>query len=289
VPQKIVVGIDGSDTSRRALAWAFQLAKRRHAHLDVVNVWHYPASSYPILGTSIPWPAEADMHASATERMATFLDECKADTDLDTIDHDRLVRQGRAGPVLCDMAEGADLLVVGSRGLGGFKGLILGAVGAYCANAAPTAVAVVPGDWDPRSSAHDDIVIGVDGSPNSIAAVRWADEWSPDSTKLRVMSAWSYPVSFDGLMTDFDSTALEEACLNTAAAAADLIQHHAHEASCIRSDARVALPKAADHADMLVIGARGHGGLGRMLLGSVASSIVHHLTVPTVLVPASEN
>ncbi len=283
--RRIVVGVDGSDTSRRALAWATRVARRRDAHLEIVKVWRYPASSYPILGLPIPWPPESEMHGTVAAGLDKFLDECGRDVDLQSVSHESIVVQGSPGATLCDIAEGADLLVVGSRGLGGFKGLILGSVGAHCANVVPTAVAVIPESFDPDAPAHDKVVVGVDGSANAAAAVRWADEWAPEKASLHVLSAWSYPVSYDLTLADIDVNRFEEACLQTAANAAKAIEHHEYTASCRHADARVALPQAAESADLLVVGARGHSGLGRMLLGSVASSIVHHLTVPTVVVP----
>ena len=78
---------------------------------------------------------------------------------------------------------------------------------------------------------------------------------------------------------------MREIAEHTAERGADLVAAHDHVADAVRMDARLALAHEASLADVVVVGARGRRGLARLLLGSVASSVAHHVQVPTVIVP----
>jgi nucleotide-binding universal stress UspA family protein len=138
---KIVVGIDGSEHSDRALAWAIEQAKLRSARLQVVSVWHVPALVYggpgfaPQLDSAVDeaFKDVADESARAASRTAR---EADVDVEMD-------VEHGQTVDRLLEAAEGADMLVVGSRGHGGFTGLLLGSVSAQCAHHAPCPLVIV--------------------------------------------------------------------------------------------------------------------------------------------------
>jgi nucleotide-binding universal stress UspA family protein len=137
----IVVGIDGSEGSLAALRWAADEARLRHARLEVVVSWQYPAlSTIPAFGVLPP----ADEMSDEAKRGLTALlhDEGLADDpDLEVTE---AVLQGPAGAALLEAAADADLLVVGSRGHGGFTGLLLGSVSHQCVTHATCPVVVVP-------------------------------------------------------------------------------------------------------------------------------------------------
>lgn len=137
----IVVGIDGSEGSLAALRWAADEARLRHARLEVVVSWQYPAlSTIPAFGVLPP----ADEMSEEAKRGLTALlrDEGLADDpDLEVVE---AVVQGSAGSALLDAAADADLLVVGSRGHGGVAGLLLGSVSLQCVTHAACPVVVVP-------------------------------------------------------------------------------------------------------------------------------------------------
>ena len=284
--ERIVVGVDGSDNGDRALAWAARHAERRGAQLDVVLGWQTPGGAITPMGMAyVPPPLEA-IKADAEKRLARSLES----SDLDDIDHEAIIAERDAASLLCETAEGADLLVVGSRGLGGFKGLILGSVSARCANEATCPVAIVPSDWeDPGRDVHHVVSVGVDGSANADAAVRWADAWAPEDALLRLVCAWTVAAPYDRVVPEMDEVRMREVAEHTAERAGELVVSHDHVADAVRMDARLALAHEASGADMVVVGARGHRGLTRLLLGSVASSVAHHVQVPTVIVPAPED
>lgn len=135
VKNRIVVGIDGSEVSIDALRWAARQATITGAELKVVMAWHYP-----VLAGDSPVSTVPDWHADAM----IALDRVIADAHLQkTLSASSEVIEGHPAQVLIDAAAGADLLVVGSRGHGGFREMLLGSVsGQVCAHA-PCPVLVV--------------------------------------------------------------------------------------------------------------------------------------------------
>ena len=137
--ERIVVGVDGSEWSRRALEWAAVEARRRGAALEVVYAWHLPnAGGYPYLAGY----ADLDLFA---EDARLVLDRALASVDLSGIPKvEPILIQDGAARSLLDTAKGADLLVVGSRGRGGFAGLLLGSVSHHVATHASCPVVIIP-------------------------------------------------------------------------------------------------------------------------------------------------
>lgn len=139
---RIVVGVDGSDHSRKALRWAAQLATIFGARLEAVAAWEYP----PSFGWSVvpdDWNPREDtrrMLEQTIEEM--FGGQPPAGLELE-------VGEGTAARVLLDASKDAQLLVVGSRGHGGFAGLLLGSVSANVAEHATCPVLIIHGDHEP--------------------------------------------------------------------------------------------------------------------------------------------
>ena len=138
---RIVVGIDGSPGSLHALSWAGREARVRNATLEVVAAWTYPT---PVLLVPVaPDPPQVKTLRKHAREMIEHALEKVAD-DVDGVDVDLRVVEGDTSAVLLERAKGADLLVVGSRGLGGFRGLLLGSVSQQCVQHATSPVVVVP-------------------------------------------------------------------------------------------------------------------------------------------------
>ena len=135
---RIVVGVDGFESSKAALRWAIRQAKLTGAVVEAVTAWHVPA------GTG--WVPTADMPDYQEDAFAVLADAinemCAVDPDVQVCPR---VAEGRAGPVLVDAADGADLLVVGSMGHRGLAEALLGSVGQYCANNASCPVVIMRG------------------------------------------------------------------------------------------------------------------------------------------------
>jgi nucleotide-binding universal stress UspA family protein len=132
---RIVVGVDGSTGSQAALRFALAEASRRGAQVEAVIAWYVPAMA-----------AEAGLSANydpAGWARSTLEGELAAVPAGDVPLTGRVV-QGHPTAALLEVAAGAELLVVGTRGRGGFTGLLLGSVSQYCAANAPCPVVVVP-------------------------------------------------------------------------------------------------------------------------------------------------
>lgn len=139
----LVVGFDGSDGARAALRFAVDEARLRNAALHAVTAWHVPAAAY---GSAMAPPPLTVLLDDLEANARSTLDAAIADVSAGDIEVQGIVREGQAAEVLLDEAKDADLLIVGSRGRGGFKGLLLGSVSAQCAQHARCPVVIVRGE-----------------------------------------------------------------------------------------------------------------------------------------------
>ena len=139
--ERIVVGVDGSEGAQRALRFAIGEARRRGASLEVVHAWHVP---YAAAGPYVPGPMLDPAPIEELERwtLARAVDA----EDTSGVEVHRALVCDTASRALIDAAKGADLLVVGTRGRGGFVGLLLGSVSQTVTHHAPCPVVVVPAD-----------------------------------------------------------------------------------------------------------------------------------------------
>lgn len=139
----IVVGLDGSPESKEALRWAIAEAQLRGARLRVVHAWVIPAA----FGIDAAFVL-ADAIEGFRQEGERVLDEALAEVAGESgpdVPVERQVVQGPASECLLRAAADADLLVVGSRGRGGFAGLLLGSVSQQCTHHAPCPVVIVRG------------------------------------------------------------------------------------------------------------------------------------------------
>ncbi|MFD3941413.1 universal stress protein [Streptomyces sp. NPDC058579] len=138
---RIVVGVDGSEPSLKALRWAAGQAALTGDELQAVTGWEYPAS----WATLMPGvPPEFDPERLAKEILDQSLAEALAPDIAATVT--RTVVSGNPAQALIDQAKGASLLVVGDRGYAGFKAAVLGSVSTNVAQHAPCPVVVVRGE-----------------------------------------------------------------------------------------------------------------------------------------------
>jgi len=145
----IVVGVDDSAGARRALEFALEEARLRDASLKVVYAWLLPLPVVipgPVLA-GIPvesGPALEEEIEQARQSAERLLEAVIEQLPTEGVRIERLAVEGQPAKALLDTAADADLLVVGSRGRGGFKGLVMGSVSQQCANHAPCPVVIVP-------------------------------------------------------------------------------------------------------------------------------------------------
>jgi nucleotide-binding universal stress UspA family protein len=139
-PGRIVVGVDGSDGSMRALRWAVAEAAVRHAELVLVNTWHFVYAGELVV-------AAADAMEEASR---SILEEAKTEAmSLGATVAETRTECGGAAESLIAAGKGAELLVVGSRGRGGFGALLLGSTSQQVVHHAPCPVVIVPASWQP--------------------------------------------------------------------------------------------------------------------------------------------
>jgi nucleotide-binding universal stress UspA family protein len=137
---RVVVGVDDSETSRRALIWAIDEGRRRQAAVEAVHAWQAPAAAGLYVPVGDPLAQQA--RRAALDLVATMV------ASVDTAGLPEPVIQtvpcGTGGAALVDAGAAADLVVVGSRGLGGFRGLLLGSVSYQVIHHAPCPIVVIP-------------------------------------------------------------------------------------------------------------------------------------------------
>lgn len=283
---RIVVGVDGSEASRRALHWAARTAFRHGWSLHLLHAGKVPYMEYPDLGHLDPAPFEAEAHGVLDAATAALADlEPTAPVSSAVVVHDD------AATALLAAGEDAELLVVGSRGRGGFASLLLGSVSQRCVDHAPCPTAVVPATWSPNGVGR--VVVGVDGSQPSYDALRWA---AAEATLLGARLDVVHGYHFRPVVTPFGAAVpvyredvekasqalLEQMVGDTVRRRDDQPPHIELIAS--PSSAAHALLETADGADLLVVGSRGHGTFRGLLLGSVSRQCVHHTPCPIVVV-----
>jgi nucleotide-binding universal stress UspA family protein len=141
---RIVVGVDGSEGSQGALEWAAQEAQYRNAELHIVSAWLYPIS----MGYTVPVDAEPFEKSAQEigEQAAAYVHKTWPEVQVRVE-----VREAQPALTLVEASTGADMLEVGTRGLGGFRGLLLGSVSQHCAHHARCPIVIVR----PVETAHD--------------------------------------------------------------------------------------------------------------------------------------
>lgn len=278
---RIVVGVDGSAPSVRALHWAATMTRTLDGELIVVNAY------VPIQSEKPPGLVERLMAGRTRE-----LEHWCADA-LTDIRHKLEVIEGdpRAALTAAVARHRGDLLVVaatGSSGSGpGF--LHLGSVAEYLTHHSSVALAVIPGDAPPE--AHR-VVVAVDGSQHSLAAVRWLAELASSATELEIVAV---AVAEDDRLDEETVSAgySDPEDLVRSNWAAPLGEREiAFQTVVVRGVAPAdgILRVAADHnADLIVLGMRGAGGITGLRLGGVAFKVAHRTDTTTVVLVPPDN
>ncbi|WKX16556.1 MULTISPECIES: universal stress protein [unclassified Streptomyces] len=141
---RIVVGVDGSDSSKEAVRWAVRQAELTRGAVEAVTAWEFP-QFHGALGWLPPSSSdEGALKARARQELTRAVEEAVGPRSATEVRAE--ARYGTPAGVLLHAAQGAALLVVGSRGLGGFTGLLLGSVAQHCVQHAPCPVLVVRGE-----------------------------------------------------------------------------------------------------------------------------------------------
>lgn len=272
--KRIVVGVDGSAVAAAALAWAAQLAASSGAEVVVATAF-WPAES------ELPPDRYDELEAAATRSLEA---EWSAPAREAGVEYRTVLCEGEPAALLeAAEAEDADLLVVGTRGRGGFAGLHVGSVAHHLAHHTTRPLAIVPAGGTSRPI--EGVVLGVDGSEGAAEAVGWCartlpplgptifavhatptPEWEDDPRHQAGYEAgevrgWTKPIVDAGL----DVT--------------PVVVRDAHPVAALADTA------GERHAGLVVVGTRGLGGFFGLRLGRVPLQLLHHITVPLVIVP----
>ena len=281
--ERWIVGVDGSFGSRSALEWALGNAAAHGADVTVVHAHHQGAAARVLSAVHAGRESDAGTTGSALHELDASIADIVGDRAIE-----RRVISGHPGRALLNAADDGTLMVLGRHGAGGAWQHGLGSVSRHCVIHATVPTVVVPTDWVYRPIA--DIVVGFDGSANSAAAVRWAFEFAADRASVRVLIAIEIApwLRSDLIEERFaEELRVERQRLN------DLLDDIdpkgiARRETAIRG-ARPALARAAETADLVVVGAHGSGRLAATVLGSVSTWMLDASTRPTVVVPCARD
>ncbi|MDX8056499.1 universal stress protein [Lentzea sp. BCCO 10_0798] len=292
VTRPVVVGLDGSKSATRAVRWAAEEAVRRNTGLVITHSCALlpartldviaPAESYAdgVLEESRQWLTEA---AGAARKAAP---QVEVKTEL---------AAGDAAEQLIGRSTSAGLLVLGSHGRGGFAGLLAGSTAVAVTTHAHCPVVVVRNtDADPASDAP--VVVGLDGSPASYAALDIAFEAAAlRRVPLRAVRTWwdlTAETAWQRGLTATNLASIEAAehRLLAEQVAARSAAHPDVPVQQILTRDRPAhtLIKQSAHAQLIVVGTRGRGGFRGLLLGSTSQALIHHAHCPVSVVPLTQ-
>lgn len=271
----ILVGYDGSPCSEQALLWAAREARWRGTVLTICHAC--PADHVP----APPGDREARGHAQRTGEHNLAKALRFAENLMGPGETRPLVTTGPAAQVLCQHSADADMVVVGARGCGGLPGSLLGSVGQQVAAHARGRVIVVRGHWQQAGAyAPGRVVVGADGSPASRAAIAFAvDEAALRAVPLLALCALAdAPGSLGGAGRMEETVGQDLARWEKEYPEVTIVWQ------VTPGQPRTALLDAASQAQLLVVGARGRGGVKGMLLGSVSQVLLNHASCPVGVV-----
>jgi nucleotide-binding universal stress UspA family protein len=285
----MTVGVDGTEAARRAARWAAEEAVRRGVGLRLVHAVRAAAMSYPEGYV----PPRGFFDALEVEARG-LLDDARADVHSCYPALEVQLELCIAHPVaaLVGESERAGVVVLGGRERGGVEGLLAGSTAVSVAAHARSPVAVIRGSGGPNLPVSGPVVVGVDGSPASEAAVAFAfDEASMRRVELVAVHTWTeFASDADYIYArqaiwDWEPIEAEQRAMLAERLAG--WQEKYPDVSVRRvvargKPARALLSVAADAA-LLVVGSRGRGGFAGMLLGSVSRKLIHHATCPLVI------
>ena len=290
----VVAGIDGSASAVQAAVWAAGEAVRRGRPLRLVQVYTLPQLNVPLAVGS-----QDQVRAGLAARAEEWLAEAKAAVlaEHPGVPMTAAAREWSPVTALVQESRHAELVVLGSRGLGGFTGLLVGSTAVAVVAHAHCPIVVVRGrrPHDPPPVTGP-VVVGADGSPDSDAALAFAcEEARLRGTDVVAVHTWS-DVLADGMLRPHP---LEEdperiAATERARLAEQVVgwqQKYADlrfELEVIRGRPVRTLLEHGERAQLIVVGCRGRGGFTGMLMGSTSQALIAHSPCPVAVVRPPE-
>lgn len=281
----VVVGVDGSDSALRAVRWAADEAGRRKIGLRLVHAVELLTGYAPRV---VDWRV---LHTAMTERGQQWLDQARdvAEEAVPGLHVDTVLEAASPVPTLVRESRDAALVAMGSRGLGGFSGLLIGSTAVELAGRAECPVVIVRGEADERTGP---VVVGVDGTPVGEAAIAFAfAQASARGAELIAVHAWSdllLEAAFTGGAAAIDFEPLrqgaEELLAERLAGWQEKYPDVRVTREVVRDRPTRALLRHGERAGLLVVGTRGRGGFRGLVLGSTSQHLLYHAACPVAVV-----
>jgi nucleotide-binding universal stress UspA family protein len=279
----VIVGVDGSESALRAARWSAAEAARRGVALRIVTAFGWP-HGHPVGEIGLGRSARDIMLGESRRHLAEAAAVAEHAVDGLVVEQQLVV--GFPIPVLAAEARGAQLVVIGDRGLGGVTGLLLGSVATALAAHADCPVVVVRGeDSDPAAP----VVVGVDGSPVSEAALGFAYEAAAArGVPLIAVHTWRDTVVSPTVapLMDWEAIEADERRVLAERLAGWSEKHPDVPVQRVvpRDRPAHALVELSRRAQLVVVGSRGRGGFTGLLLGSVSHALLHRSHSPVAVV-----
>lgn len=278
----VIVGYDGSAESTVAVEWAAVVAQRRGAPLHVLSATGQRDPD--ILSGELDPAATGDQVTQQLAEEGAELARAKGATEVTAV-----AVGGGAAAALVDAALSAQLVIVGHRGLGRFRGTRLGSVAFEVSTHAKCPVAVVRHSLRPLPTTEFPSVVGVDGSESGDIALEQAAQWADDSgSLLRIVVAWRRPRVHRGAepagaaaaaQDEIESRPARRAAEIAAGAVARVRWAHPNlrvEQVVAEGRPSEVIVDAAADASLIIVGARGRGDFASLMLGSVSREVIQH-------------
>jgi len=294
VESRIIVGVDGSEQSQAALDWALGQAELVGADLVLAHTWNPDSYATPAMAGAVPDMIQAGaLNDEAEELAQAWLDDLVAATATRTIASvSGVLASGSPAGHILDLSAEATMVVVGNRGRGGLRSAVLGSTSQQIAHHAQCPVVVVR---DSAATSANQVVVGVDGSPASLAALREAFAQAKlRGASLLMVHAWS--TSFAGTLVnsgqDFDRVRASEVDEGWALLNQSLEELKATDQSVEiierleQASPAAAIIEASKEAVLTVVGSRGRGGFAGLVLGSVSGSVLAHADSAVMVIRA---
>ncbi|WP_199432267.1 universal stress protein [Qaidamihabitans albus] len=284
----IVVGVDSSEASLRAVRWAANTAAKHHAPLHLVH-----AAGFPDLyvGSNVP-PPEAFKEELREKAWESLHQAKRVAEQIGDIQVEARFETDPPVPYLIHASRTARMIVLGSSGHTGFAGMMLGSVTLSLVSHARCPVVSIRDDYDEIAISDDrPVVVGVDGSPLSERALGYAfDEASFRGVELVAVHTWSdadseFAFSQARLYYDWEPLRdTEERRLAERLAGWPEKYPDVHvRRVVVRDRPRHELLEWSKKAQLVVIGSRGRGGFRGMLLGSTSQALTHNAHCPVMI------
>ncbi|WP_406840180.1 universal stress protein [Streptomyces sp. AHU1] len=288
----IVVGLDGSPESLAAAEWAAREALRTDARLRLVHAWLWHPYVYgPLAGVSVPPPSEDPQREWAERLPRETADKLLADHPGLSVTAERVAEQ----PVtaLLAAAEDAELLVLGSRGLGTVAGFLTGSVGQAVVARSRTPIVLVRADAPPAGApGREEVVLGLDLEHPDASVIAFAFRAAARrATDLHVVHGWKLPPYY-GYGGVLDAGVDEELLTEARGQLTEVLTPWREKFPAVEVREQAVIGGAGPHlvevsrnAALVVVGRRNRQSPVGSHIGPVTQAVLHHSAAPVAVIP----